>query len=125
MRDLNYEFKIIFIVKTKMATRYTGAPDVYNYNQGGYDSYTGSNGYYAPPAGSDPRYPVQPVYNENTTSQGYQSNFGTYKAKPYEYKYNLFSLIDEPWNRCCEVGKCGTCPGNECVARRTPQLDWL
>ena len=28
------------------------------------------------------------------------------------YKYNLFSLVDEPWNRCLQVGKCGGCPGN-------------
>jgi len=48
-----------------------------------------------------------------------------YKAKLQEYKYNLFSLIDEPWNRCWEVGKCGNCPGNECIARRTPKLDWI
>lgn len=79
-----------------MANRYTGAPEVVEYNRNSYDSY------YQPapaaPVASDPRYPVQPAYYDqqvyNQNGQGYQSNFGSYKAKPYEYKYNLFSLID-------------------------------
>lgn len=54
-----------------------------------------------------------------------ESRFKEYVKRRPEYKYNLFSIIDEPWNRCCEVGKCGTCPGNECVAKREPKLDWL
>ena len=50
------------------------------------------------------------------------SKYDQYRHRANEYKYNLFSLIDEPWNRCCEIGKCGNCPGNECVARREPRI---
>ena len=42
------------------------------------------------------------------------------KTKPQEkYKYNLFSVIDEPANKIKESG-CGacTCPGNEFIAAR-------
>lgn len=75
-------------------------------------------------AGNDPRYPVQPVdpqYNPNFNSNfnPYGSRYGNrdqrfsdYKRKNNDYKYNIYSLIDEPWNRLCEVGRCGTCPGN-------------
>lgn len=42
-----------------------------------------------------------------------------------DYKYNFYSMIDEPWNRCCEVGTCGSFPGNECIAKKTPKRDWL
>lgn len=53
------------------------------------------------------------------------SRFKDYVKRKLEYKYNFFSMIDEPWNRCCEVGKCGTCPGNECIAKKNPKLDWI
>jgi len=53
---------------------------------------------------------------------GTDKRFSNYKGS--EYKYNFFSLIDEPWNRCCEVGKCGTCPGNECIAKQLGRNLW-
>lgn len=56
--------------------------------------------------------------NELKRSNVRESRYNEYQKRKAEYKYNFFSMIDEPWNRCCEVGKCGTCPGNECVARR-------
>lgn len=113
-----------------MANRYTAAPQVFDYH----DSYNSNT---QPLVASDPRYPHQQDYFQTNTSQSNSyrptsqvpsnrgSSFDSYKAKLQEYKYNLFSLIDEPWNRCCEVGKCGNCPGNECIARRTPKLDWI
>jgi N-acetylneuraminic acid mutarotase len=60
-------------------------------------------------------------------SSGSQKNFDSYAKyakSESEYKYNIYSIIDEPWNRCCEVGHCGTCSGNECIARRAPPVDW-
>ena len=33
------------------------------------------------------------------------------------YKYNIFSIIDEPWNRWRGGGKCEKTAGNECMAR--------
>jgi len=33
------------------------------------------------------------------------------------YKYNIFSIIDEPWNRWRAGGKCERTTGNECIAR--------
>lgn len=108
---------------------------VYEYNRGSYDSYSrpqGSGGYQ--PQGQfpqqDPRFPV-PIENDPNLrrSRFVDRNTGTryddYRKRRGEYKYNIYSLIDEPWNRCCEVGRCGTCPGNECIARRAPKLDWL
>lgn len=41
-----------------------------------------------------------------------------------EYKYNLFSLIDEPWNRCLQLGKCGSFPANECITRQARRGLW-
>ena len=68
------------------------------------------------------------VENRGSNVRGSQtrgSRFDEYRHKRPEYKYNFFSLIDEPWNRCCEFGKCGSCPGNECIAKREPRMDWL
>lgn len=75
------------------------------------------NSYGPGPSGSSNTFVGQQDYNAN--------RYNEYRRNPYEYKYNIYSLIDEPWNRCCEVGRCGTCPGNEFIARRTPKLDWL
>lgn len=38
------------------------------------------------------------------------------KGKDEEYKYNIFSAFDEPWNRCINGDKCGKFPPNECIA---------
>lgn len=84
------------------------------YNNAPYGSAVGGNQ-------RDPRYPIQPYEQSNLRGSGAYgqggnwrgSNYNDYvKKKPYEYKYNIYSLIDEPWNRCCEVGTPGTCPGN-------------
>ena len=120
-----------------MTDRYSGAPEVFDYNRNSYESYNSHILNTQPHVASDPRYPHQQDYFQTNTSQSNNyrstsqapsnrgSNFDNYKAKLQEYKYNLFSLVDEPWNRCCEIGKCGNCPGNECIARRTPKLDWI
>ena len=41
-----------------------------------------------------------------------------------DYKYNIYSLVDEPWNRCCEAGKCGQFPGNEGIAKDHTTVRW-
>jgi hypothetical protein len=41
-----------------------------------------------------------------------------------KYKYNVFSVMDEPWNRCLEGRACGGLPENECVARETFKREW-
>lgn len=95
---------------------------VYDYNRGSYDSYprpnpVGPNGYPQGQFQQDPRYPL-PAENDQTVrrSRFVDRSTGTkydeYRKRRGEYKYNIYSLIDEPWNRCCEVGRCGTCPGN-------------
>ncbi len=65
----------------------------------------------------DPRYPVQPVDPTYQNYNGYNNQnrdqrFNNYKKRANDYKYNVFSLIDEPWNRLCEFNTCGSCPGN-------------
>lgn len=52
------------------------------------------------------------------------SKYDDYQKKK-NYKYNFFSMLDEPWNRRCEYGTCGSCPANECIAKKEPKLDWL
>lgn len=87
---------------------------VNDYNRNTYNSY----GSVTPPAGQhDPRYPIQasddPTLRRSRFRELRQDpRFDSYHKKINEYKYNIYSVIDEPWNRCCEVGKCGTCPGN-------------
>ena len=41
-----------------------------------------------------------------------------------EYKYNMFSALDEPWNNCCNKKKCGSFPGNECIAKDHTHTNW-
>jgi hypothetical protein len=55
------------------------------------------------------------IEDPNGAFVGYSAN--NYRAKPYPqkmnaYKYNIYSIIDEPWNRFWEAGKCGSCPDN-------------
>jgi hypothetical protein len=66
-------------------------------------------------------------YERNTEIRTFPSYVGTntYEKKIDQYKYNIFSFVDEPWNRCCEVGSCGGCPDNEFVSKVVPKLDWL
>lgn len=47
------------------------------------------------------------------------SSYDSYGKKPEQYKYNLFSCIDQPVNECrlFGCGKCTGCPSNEVVAR--------
>ena len=46
------------------------------------------------------------------SGRGKEERYNEYKKKN-GYKYNLYSMIDEPWNRCCEFGTCGACcPAN-------------
>lgn len=85
----------------------------YDYYQGGRQANTLTH---------DPRFPVQPVdptyqtYNGTYNGTNYNRNrdqrFNDYRQKANDYKYNVFSLIDEPWNRLCEFNTCGSCPGN-------------
>jgi hypothetical protein len=114
-----------------MAYRQTNqsGPDVYDYDRGSY----GNNSQVPPPPP-----PPQTVTYQHQQQQQQQDKlrksdysnsssnkrFNSYQRKN-NYKYNFFSLIDEPWNRCCEVGSCGTCPGNNCISTRQPKLDWL
>jgi hypothetical protein len=110
-------------------------PSVVDYNRSSYDSYgrpvainTTSNPGYT--VHTEPQYQTHTVSHVPQTQVRVQdrrtgANYDEYRNTKYEYKYNIYSLIDEPWNRCCEVGKCGNCPGNECIARRAPKLDWI
>lgn len=47
------------------------------------------------------------------------ATYDSYGKKPEQYKYNLFSCIDQPVNECrlFGCGKCTGCPSNEVVAR--------
>jgi hypothetical protein len=45
-------------------------------------------------------------------------------SRPADYKYNAFSALDEQWNRCQAGQKCGSCPGNECIAREALNKVW-
>lgn len=128
-------------------TTTSNAPEVYDYRSGSYNAQPqwqsqqisqgqgyNSGGFGQPVAANiDPRYPVQPYEQTSIRGSGAYGQKGNLrgssyqdyaKKKPYEYKYNIYSLIDESWNRCCEMGTPGTCPGNECIARRNPKLDW-
>ena len=102
-----------------MSMNHSGGPSVLEYNRGSYDTYP-----------NQPSYPQRHPSNENFRRSDYSGSgkndrFDQYKKKNF-YKYNLFSMIDEPWNRCCEFGKCGSCcPANECIAKKEPRLDWL
>lgn len=102
-------------------------PSVVDYNRGGYDSFPRSpnqgNNFQGPPPQqglnyNDPRYPLSQDQNPTLHRSRFQDrrtsnpNYNDYRKAKYDYKYNIYSLIDEPWNRCCEVGNCGTCPGN-------------
>ena len=127
-----------------MTYRNTG-PEVYDYNRDSYDPYHNPNQsnntyhqshetyHHTSPVHTD-KAPVHTTTHttnlHNSELRGSAANrrgskYDQYRTRVKEYKYNFFSMIDEPWNRCCEVGKCGTCPGNECVARREPKKDWL
>lgn len=95
-----------------------------NYDNIPYDYYQSGRPRPAGSLANDPRYPVQPIdpsYNANfnpnfnqhgSFNQNLDQRFNNYKRKNNDYKYNIYSLIDQPWNRLCEVGRCGTCPGN-------------
>lgn len=127
-----------------MAYRNTG-PEVYDYGRDSYDPYPNQHPSNPPHQyNQEPYHHTPPVYDQkghnnstnhqtpvnNSDIRGSQANrrgskYDQYRQRVKEYKYNFFSMIDEPWNRCCEVGKCGTCPGNECIARREPKKDWL
>ena len=45
--------------------------------------------------------------------------YDSYGKGREQYKYNLFSCIDQPVNECrlFGCGKCTGCPGNEVIAR--------
>jgi hypothetical protein len=79
---------------------------------------------FQPPAQTQQLY----VENSNFEERYKPQNFEDYGRSNWNYKYNLFSMIDEPANRCRELGLdgCGGCPGNEIVAARNrPQsLAW-
>lgn len=133
-------FKINSInIYLKLMYRNTG-PDVYDYNRGSYDPSSNHNAHHSVEEtvtyGGHNNYPgvhtnthQNGAYgtNELRKSQANrrESRFDEYKRRARDYKYNFFSMIDEPWNRCCEVGKCGTCPANECIAKKEPKLDWI
>lgn len=102
-------------------------PTSYDINRNSYDSYnlgTQSNwsgpGTTGPIVHIDSRYPIPPEADPTLRRSRFQefpsvAKYDSYSAKAKtlgDYKYNLYSLIDEPWNRCCEVGNCGNCPGN-------------
>ena len=109
------------------AIRGSGGPGVYNYG-GSYNSgnYDGNN------------YPEQrSTYADNVQAHSqvqvgkdYQDQrFAGYTRKIRDdldgYKYNIYSIMDEPWNRCCADGKCGTFPGNEGIAKDHTVTKWL
>ena len=122
-----------YIFKLMTSYRQTG-PNVYDYDRGSYDHY--SSPQHTTVHTNQPVHTNEVVYTNAehretrpvvTTSQTELrqshanrrgSRFEDYRRKAKDYKYNFFSLIDEPWNRCCEVGKCGTCPANECIAKK-------
>jgi hypothetical protein len=127
-----------------MTDRGMFAPDVFNYSADNtYDSYDQQPSVYMTRAQPDVRINNQKgvnVYipaNQETQyfpdNQNYQNYEGTsyppawnqYQRKANDYKYNIFSLADENWNRCMEVGSCGGCPSNEFVSSRTPKSDWF
>ena len=90
-----------------------------NYNSGTYDVNN---------------YPEQrSTYAENVNASSHvgrdyqDQRFAGYTKKlrdEIDYKYNIYSILDEPWNRCCNVGKCGTCPGNEGIAKDHTVSSW-
>jgi hypothetical protein len=52
------------------------------------------------------------------------NRFDNYLTADKAYKYNLFSIIDQPWNSCIKGQKCGSLPGNECIASGAPVRQW-
>lgn len=93
-------------------------PNVIDYRGGSYDNFNrGTTGQSGAGYSHDPRYPI-PQENDPTlrrsrfVDRNTGNRYDDYRKRRAEYKYNIYSLIDEPWNRCCEVGRCGTCPGN-------------
>jgi hypothetical protein len=76
----------------------------------------------APP----PLQPVQEqvVYEYEPMAERYTvQNYDNYGKHEEEYKYNLFSIVDEPFNKCRELGMqgCASCPSNEVIASRNRQ----
>jgi len=70
--------------------------------------------------------------NQGTYNQGgYNQNpsgfdrFSSYLPNANDYKYNCFSAIDEPWNKCVSGLPCGKCPGNECIASEPLKTHWI
>jgi hypothetical protein len=64
-------------------------------------------------------YEYEPVADRYTVQ-----NFDDYGKHEADYKYNLFSIVDEPFNKCREFGLqgCTSCPGNEVIASRNRPL---
>lgn len=56
--------------------------------------------------------------NQSGSVGQYQTDdrYNNYGTTADNYKYNLFSSVDEPWNSCQDGRKCGKFPGNECIA---------
>lgn len=96
-----------------MAQRNTGAPELFNYDSRPYDNYNPRPASRPGSIPQDPRYPVQANnFNQSSYGRGLGVNDYRSKVKRNDYRYNLYSLIDEPWNRLCEVGTCGSFPAN-------------
>lgn len=92
-------------------------PEVVEYNRGTYDPY------YNPNTNPNTVHPTTIYHNgpnnthvvnhdsvqkpiPNSELRQSQANrrgsrFDEYKRRAKEYKYNFFSMIDEPWNKCC------------------------
>lgn len=99
-----------------MSHPHTG-PEVVEYNRGTHDQYP-----------NQPSLVAHQAHSSDLRRSDYSNKgdrFNDYRRKN-GYKYNFYSMLDEPWNRCCEFGKCGQCcPPNECIAQKVPKLDWL
>ena len=89
-----------------MAYRQTN-PEVIDYNRGGYDTYP-NQPRPTPIQGETVTYNQENLRKSDYSRSGKEQRFEDYRKKN-GYKYNFFSMIDEPWNRCCEFGNCGQC----------------
>ena len=82
---------------------------------------------YQPPVVYQPQNPNPLPINASSAQPGdpsLQNRFDTYPAPQNSYKYNLFSVADEPWNNCLKGQKCGGLPSNECIASEPPARQW-
>lgn len=78
---------------------------------------------------ASPPPPLQPVqeqlvYEYEPMAERYTvQNYDNYGKQKEEFKYNLFSIVDEPFNKCRELGLqgCASCPSNEVIASRNRQ----